>query len=136
MQEDAGGPDEPGLMNTESMPGGLWDIERAARALQLTLGRGQGRVRAQRADALLETAAERQLIPMDAGQRLTEAFNLYRSLRGIQRLLVGEGRDMQTAAPGVKSAIAQACAMEDFEALTEAIPKTAAQAIADLETLW
>ena len=136
LREDAGGTDEPGPMTTESMPGGLWDIERAARCLQLTLGRDQGRIGAQRADALLDTAVERHLIPEDAGQRLVETYKLYRCLRGAQRLVIGEGRDMESAEPGIKSAIAQTCGMDDFEALTAAIPKTAAQATADLAMLW
>ena len=136
LRADIGGTGEPGLTNTESMPGGLWDIERAARCLQLTLGGDQGRIGTQRADALLESAAERQLIPKAAGQRLAEAFRLYRNLRGIQRLVIGEGGDMETANPGVQSAIALACGLDDFQALTAAIPKTAAQATADIATLW
>ena len=136
LREDIGGAGEPGPMTTDSMPGGLWDIERAARCLQLALGGDQGRVRAQPADALLAIAAERQLIPEGVGQRLAEAFKLYRSLRGIQRLLVGEDQDLEEAEPGVKSVIAQACAMEDFEALTAAIPKVAAQTTADIAALW
>ena len=136
LRADIGGTGEPGLMNTDHMPGGLWDIERAARCLQLTLGADRGRVGAQSADALLQAAAERALIPADAGQRLAEAFKLYRRLRGIQRLVIGEGCDMETAKPGVQSAIALACGLNDFEALTAAIPKTAAQATADIATLW
>ena len=136
LREDAGGADEPGLMTTDSMPGGLWDIERAARCLQLTLGADSGRIRAQTADALLETAAERHLIPEDAGQRLAEAFKLYRSLRGIQRLLLGEGQDLGTAKPGIKAVIAQACGMTDFEALTAALPKVAIQTTKDIAALW
>ena len=136
LREDIGGADEPGLMTTESMPGGLWDIERAARCLQLALGDHHGRVRAQPADALIEAAVERELIPKEAGQRLAETFRLYRRLRGAQRLVIGEGGDMETASPGVQSAIAQACGTDDFEALVAAIPQSAAQATADLSTLW
>ncbi len=136
LREDAGGTDEPGPMTTESMPGGLWDIERAARCLQLTLSGDQGHITAQRADALLDTAVERHLFPEEAGQRLVETFKLYRRLRGARRLLIGEDRNMESAEPGVKSVIAQACGMDDFEALAAAMPKTAAQATADLAMLW
>jgi len=113
--------------------GGLAEVERAARLLQLTLLRDAPGAQALDAASVFQTAAQRALIPEDAAGRLTEAVTLWRNLLGIRRLIAEDGFEFESARPQVREVIARACGYDDFDALSEAIHETASRAAVDIE---
>ncbi len=108
------------------MRGGLHEVERAARFLQLTNAGAGLDDPAPTAAAVFEAA--------EAGP-LTQAAALWRDLQGIMRLVVEEGSDAAAAGPKVRSLVANACGHEDFEALETAVAETASRAAAGIDTL-
>ena len=94
-------PTMAGLAAIDDMKGGLGDIERTARLLQLTRAGDSSDDPAPTAAAVFETAREGGSIPDDAAERLTEAARLWRTLRGILRLIADEGFTAETAKPKV-----------------------------------
>ena len=106
------------------MRGGLEDIERAARFLQLTKG-----------EAGLEDSAPTAATVLRECEPLAHAAALWRDLQGILRLIGEEEFDAATARPRIKSLIAGVCGHEDFDALTAAVAETASRAAAEIETL-
>ncbi len=125
---------EPGLLSIDDVRGGLRDVERAARFLELTHTLAPDDP-APSASSIFKTAAGRGLIPVDAAERLAEAVKMWRNLRGILRLVAGDGFAIETAGPKVKAVIAQGCGMDDFDAVTTAIRETASRAAADIDAL-
>ena len=128
LREAGGGTAMAGLAAIDDMPGGLGDIERTARLLQLTRAGDSSDDPAPTAAAVFETAREGGSIPDDAAERLTEAARLWRTLRGILRLIADEGFTAETAKPKVKNVIAQSCGMDEFETLIPAIRERAVNA--------
>ena len=120
-----GGAAMAGLATIDDMPGGLEDIERTARLLQLILAEDSPDDAAPTAVSIFEAASEGGSIPVDAAERLTEAARLWRTLHGILRLIADEGFTAETAGPKVKEVIVQACGMGDFDALTATIRERA-----------
>ena len=120
-----GGAAMAGLAAIDDMPGGLGDIERTARLLQLTRAEDSPDDAVPTAVSIFETANEGGSIPADAAERLVEAARLWRTLRGILRLIADEGFTAETAGPKVKDVIAQACGMDEFDALTATIGERA-----------
>ena len=108
------------------MRGGLYEVERAARFLQLTS-----------AGAGLDDPAPTAAAVFDAAGAgpLAQAAALWRDLQGITRLVVEEGSDAAAAGPKVRSLVANACGHEDFEALETAVAETASRAAARIDTL-
>jgi len=106
------------------MRGGLEDIERAARFLQLTKG-----------EAGLEDSAPTAATVLREWEPLAQAAALWRDLQGILRLIGEEEFDAATARPRIKSLVAGACGHEDFDALTATVAETASRAAAEIETL-
>jgi len=108
------------------MRGGLADIERTARFLQLTdadVGQGD----------LAPTASE---VFSGAGtESLAQAAAMWRDLQGITRLVGEEGFDAAAAGPRARALVANACGHDDFEALASAVAETAARASAEIDTL-
>ncbi len=125
---------EPGLLSIDDMRGGLRDMERAARFLQLT-DAAVPDMSAPPAGSVFKTAGRRGFLPVTTVERLVTAETLWRNLRGILRLVADEGFAVETAAPKVRAVIAQACGMDDFEALAAAIRETASRAAADIDAL-
>ncbi len=123
---------EPGLLSIDDVRGGLREVELAARFLELTHAVAPDD-QAPSASSVFKTAGSRGLIPVDAAERLAEAATLWRNLRGILRLVADDGFAVETAE--VKTVIAQACGMDDFDALTSAISETASRAAADIDAL-
>ena len=115
---------ETGVSSYARMRGGLLDIERAARFLQLTQGEASGQDPAPTAAAVLH---ERE--------PLAEAAALWRDLQGILRLVGDEAFDAQAAQPRVKSLIANACGHDDFDALCATVSKTASRAASEIDAL-
>ena len=115
---------EAGVSTYVVMRGGLEDIERAARFLQLTKG-----------EAECEDSAPTAATVLRECEPLVQAATLWRDLQGILRLIGEEDFDAATARPRIKSLIAGACGYEDFDVLTVAVAKTASRAAAEIETL-
>ncbi len=134
LRETAGGATEPGLLSIDDMRGGLRDVERAARFLQLTHTVAPD-IPAPGAGSVFKAAGTRGLIPDHAAERLAEAAKTWRNLRGILRLVAGDGFAVETASPKVKAVIARSCGMDDFDALTAATRETASLAAADIDAL-
>ena len=116
--------DETGVSAYVGMRGGLEDIERAARFLQLTKG-----------EVKLEDSAPTAARVLRECEPLAQAAALWRDLQGILRLIGEEEFDAATARPKIKSLIAGACGHEDFDELTAAVAETASRAAAEIETL-
>ena len=117
---------EPGMSTIAGMRGGLHDVERAARFLQLTnAGSGQSDP-APTAAAVLDAAGSRSL---------AEAATMWRDLQGILRLVGEEGFDVAEAGQEVRSLVAGACGFEDFDALSSAVAETASRSASEIDTL-
>ena len=125
----------PGLASIEDMRGGLRDVERAAWFLYLTRAADASAVAGATATSVFPAAGARGLIPEDAAERLSEAATLWRSLRGILRLVAEDGIAVESADPRVGAVIARACGMDDIDALTAAVQESAARAAADIDAL-
>ena len=106
--------------------GGLADIERTARLLQLTDLDASGDDLAPTAFALFDGAGT---------ESLAQAASMWRDLQGITCLVGEEGFDASAAGPKVKSLVAGACGHEDFDALEAAVAETASRAAAQIDTL-
>ena len=129
LRAAGGGKSAPGLAALDDMKGGLGDVERAARLLQLSRAAEFADDPAPTAASIFEAAEKGGSIPDGAAGRLMEAATLWRTLRGILRLVEEDGAlSAETASPGVKAAVAQSCGMDDFDAVTAAIREAAARA--------
>ena len=119
-------PAEAGVSTYARMRGGLDDVERAARFMQLT-----------NAAAGLDDPAPTAAAVLDAAgaEPLAQAAALWRDLQGITRLLGEDGFDAAAAGPKVRSLVADACGHEDFDVLTSAVSDTASRAAARIDTL-
>jgi len=135
LREPSGGEVEPGLARFEDMPGGLKDIERAARFLQLKDAGGGSDIAAPAAASIFRQAGESGRISAVSAQCLAEAANLWRNLRGILRLVAEDGADTDTVSAKAKAVIARGCGLDDFGALGETVEETAADAAACIRDL-
>ncbi len=123
LQDGAAGAAEPGLSSLDDMRGGARDVERAARLLRYA---HQGS----------DPAPAAALVFRDAGaERLAEAATLWRDLRGIVKLVGGDGFAVETASARVKAVIAGACGTDDFDALAAAVPGIAAAAAMEIDEI-
>ena len=124
LREPVAGASEAGLSSYAGMRGGLHDVERAARLLQLT---GSDRSEpAPTAAAVLEAAGSGSL---------AEAAAMWRNLQGVMRLVGDEGFDASSAGQGVRSVVAAACGFEGFDALNAAVAEHASRAGSEIDTL-
>ncbi len=108
------------------MRGGLDDVERAARYLQLANGGSHLEDPAPTAAAVFEAAGD---------EPLAQAAKLWRDLQGVMRLVGEDGFDVAEAGPKVRSLVANACEQADFDALTSAVAETASRAAARIDRL-
>ena len=126
LSEPLEDPAEPGVSTYAQMHGGLDDVERAARFLQLT-NSGAG---------LHDPAPTAAAVFAAAGaEPLAQAATMWRDLQGITRLIGEEGFDTAAAGTKVKSLVANACGHEDYDALKSAVTATALGAAAQIDTL-
>ena len=125
-RERAAGAAGTGVSAFARMRGGLDDVERAARFLQLTGAGGGPDDPAPGAAAVFEAAG--------AGP-LAQAAAMWRGLQGVIRLVGEVGYDVEAAGPKVRALVANACGREDFEALEAAVAETASVAAAQIDTL-
>ena len=135
LGQAANGAAEPGLLSIDDMRGGLRDIERAARCLQLTRAGDAPDLLALDAASVWRTGGDLGFIREDAAGRLADALSTWRNLRGILGLVADKSFAVETATGKVKSVIAQSCGMEDFDALVDVIRRTASRAAGDIDTL-
>jgi len=133
LRETAAQEVKPDLLSVADMRGGLQDLERAALALRLML-RESG-TPDEHAGSVFQAAGERGLIAADAAERLAAAAPLWRDLRGSLRLIAGDGFAVDTASSQVRTGIARACGMDDFDALAARFHDTAYLAAADIDAL-
>ena len=127
LREPVKGPADAGVSTYPHVRGGLDDVERAARFLQLTSGGAGLDDPAPTAAAVFGSAA--------GAEPLARAAALWRDLQGITRLVGGEGFDAAAAGPKVRSLVANACGHEDFDALRSAVAETASSASDRIDTL-
>ena len=118
--------DETGVSTYARARGGLDDVERAARFLQLT-----------NAAAGLDDPAPTAAAVFDAAgvKPLAQDAAMWRDLQGITRLIGEDGFDATAARPKVKSLVANACGHEDFDALSSAVSETASRAARQIDSL-
>ena len=117
---------DTGLSSYAHMRGGLDDVERAARFLQLANAGAALDDPAPTAAAVLESAGSKPLV---------QAAAMWRDLQGITRLIGEDGFDAAAAGPKVRSLVANACGHEDFDALRSAVNRTASRAAAEIRSL-
>ena len=126
LSERTGDPAETGVSAYARMRGGLNDVEKAARYLQLA-----------RADGYLDDPAPSAAAVFEAAgaEPLAQAAAMWRDLQGVMRLVGEEGFDAAAAGRKAKSLVANACGQEDFDALAAAVAETASRADASIDTL-
>ena len=117
------------------MRGGLGDVERTARFLYVTHAAAAAAVAAPTAASVFRAAGEHGLIPYDAAGRLAEAATMWRTIRGIVRLVADDDLAVATAGPKVEAVIARASGSSDFDDLAATVRDTAARAAADIDAL-
>ncbi len=117
---------EPGVSTFVRMRGGLDEIERAARFLQLT-SNGAG------LDDPAPTAAA--VFNVAGFEPLAQAAAMWQDLQGITSLIAEEGFDAAAAGPQVKSLVATACGQQDFDALESVVAETASRAASEIDRL-
>ena len=126
---------EPGLASFDGMRGGLRDVERAARRLQLTHPGEFSGDPAPAASTVFRTAGARGWTPEDVAERLARTAKTWRNLRGVLRLVAENGVVDEPVPPKVGAVIARSSGVDDVGALTAAVREAAARATADLDTL-
>ncbi len=126
LREPLKDPADTGVSSYARMRGGLDDVERAARFLQLANAGDAFDDPAPTAAAVLESAGAKPLV---------RAAAMWRDLQGITRLIGEEGFDAAAAGPTVRSLVANACGHEDFDALQSAVSGTASRAAAEIHSL-
>ena len=115
-----------GIASYIQMRGGLNDIERTARILQLRNGDGEF-------DDATVTATS---IFQDAGyESLANTARTWRALQGIQNLVTENASDLVEAGTKVKSLVASACGSDDFDSLSSMVEVSADQSIRDIEAV-
>ena len=126
---------EPGLESLDDMRGGLRDVERAARFVQLAHGPQVPELLAGGAASAFRTAGARGLVAAETAGRLEEAARTWRNLRGMLRLIADDGFAVEAAPPKARAAIALSCECEDSDAVDGMIRETAARAALDIDAL-
>ena len=135
LADAADGTTEPGLLSLDHMRGGLRDVERAARFLQLIHAGTNPDVLVAGAASAFRNLGARGLIAADAAQRLEETATAWRNLRCILALVMEDGLSVESAGAQVKAVIARSCGIDDFSALDDAIRDMAARATTDIAAL-
>ena len=125
----------PGLGAIDGMRGGLRDIERAARLLQLAHGADDPENPAPTAASVFELAGAKGTIAKDAAGRLADAATLWRSLRGVLGLAVYDGSAVGSAGRKVAAFVARSCGAEDIDALNARVAEVAAAAAGDVDAV-
>lgn len=123
---------EPGLESIEDMRGGLLDVERAARVLQLKYAAEAPELFAIEPESVFEAAATGGLIRAETAECLAGAAMLWRNLQAVLGLVADEGFVAETASDRVKAVVAQAAELEDFGSLAGHVREVATRATAGI----
>ena len=126
---------QPGSLSFDDIPGGLSDVERAARVLQVAHPILAGENEAPTAASVFRIACEQRLIAEDAGHHLAAAAETWRSIKGILGLLLEPGVPAESAPESVKAVVARSCGADDFDSLTTHCSRTAVRAAAEIGSL-
>ena len=135
LREASADEGEPDLSSVADMRGGLRELERAALALRLMLGRDESDMSGRDAASVFREAGRQGLLAADAAERLAGAATLWRDLHGSLRLIAGDGFTVDTATSRVKAGIAGACGLDDFDALADRFQETVSLVGADIDAL-
>ena len=135
LRRAGGGTAAPGLASIDEMKGGLGDVERAARLLQLTLAADVPDDPAPRAASVFQAAGERGANSAEVADQLAEAATMWRTLRGILRLVAEDATAVEAASDKVKAVIARSAGMDDVGTLSTAIRDTATAAATGVATV-
>ena len=127
LWERLNGPAEADVSTFVNARGGLEDVERVARILQLTEPGLD-------LDDPAPTAAS--VFGATGAEELEQAAGMWRSLQGVMRLVGDEGLDVTEAGKNVRSLVASACDQEDFTALNSAVAETAHAAAKEIDRLF
>ena len=125
----------PGFQSIDEMRGGFRDLERAEMVLRLRHAGDAPDLLLADTVSVFRSAGGRGIIPGAAAERLAQAATLWRNLRGSFGLITGDSLVVESTAPKVKSVIARASGMDEFDALPATIRDTASRAAADIEAL-
>ena len=120
-------PAEADVSTFANARGGLEDVERAARMLQLT------EPGLDLDDDPAPTAAA--VFGAVGAEGLAQAAGMWRTLLGVMRLVGEEGFDVTEAGKNVRSLVARACGQEDFAALDSAVAEAAQVSAKEIDRL-
>ena len=109
----------------EAGTGDPLDMARAALFLQLTLAMEEP---APAAASVFRHAVEKGLLAAESARDLCEAADMWRNLKGIQRLVVEDGVVDDATPAKVKGVVARSCGMEEYEALEASVADMASRA--------
>ena len=110
-------------------------MERAARLLYMAHAAEASSTAPPTAASIFRAVGEHGHISEDKAEGLAEAATLWRSYRGAERVVAGDGGAAETSDPRVGAVVARACGMDDVDALNAAVHRTAARAAADIDAL-
>ena len=126
LREPLEHPAQTGVSAYAGMRGGLDDLERVARFLQLTKA----------GNDIEDSAAPAAAVFADAGaEPLAQAATMWRDLQGILRLVGDKEFDVTAAGPKIKALVASVCGHEDFDSLDSAVAETASRAADQIDSL-
>ena len=128
LEQASFGAAEPGLESLDGMRGGLLDVERAARVLQLKHAAEVPELFTVETASVFKAAGAGGLIRQEAAECLSGAATLWSNLRTVLGLVADEGFVAETASDGVKAVVAEAAGLEDFRSLAGHIREVATRA--------
>lgn len=108
------------------MRGGLDDVERTARILQLSNDEFEFAVPTPTATSIFRNAGY---------ESLAVAASTWRTLRGIQSLVVEDASDLVEVGAQVKSLVASTCGTDDFDTLSSMVRESADRVIRDIDAI-
>jgi [glutamine synthetase] adenylyltransferase / [glutamine synthetase]-adenylyl-L-tyrosine phosphorylase len=124
------------VWSVKHLEGGLVDIEFIAQYLQLRHAAAYPDILAGDTMSVLLRARDLGLIDRKPADDLIEAVRLWRNLQGILRLTVEGSINAETAAPALKTVLARACGMVDFDALVQTMQATAGRTKAHFDAVF
>ena len=110
-------------------------VEQAAVILRLNHAKQLQQVLHPDVVTVFRSAAENNLISKDASEQLIEAATMSRNLAGILSLVADDDFMTETTDLNVKSVIARACGLDNFDELDNAISNVVMRSKSALETL-
>ena len=135
QSERPAGEIRPGSLSFDDAPGGLKDVERAARVLQIAYPSLAEEQEAPTAASVFRTACEQNLISKDTARHLAAAAETWRTVMGTLGLLLEPGVAAESAPDSVRAVIARSCGADDFDSLTTHCKEIAIRTAAEIGSL-